>query len=149
VLQKCIILSLLIFSCLLAFPANKNPLKDSTTVVIQLDNAMDQNTLVDSVYLIFDRYDRSGAGIVRQIFYPVNNTIKVVVPKGKYYVNIVCIGTYNREYFDKIIKAKSDKENKIFVKLEASALFTPGFVSIPEEKIDFANLSITRYTFYK
>jgi len=132
-----------------AFSAIKNPLKDSTTVIIQLDNCSNQPSYIDSVYLVFDRYDRSGAGVIRQIFYPIDNVIKVVVPKGKYYVNIVCLGIYNREYFDRIITAKSKKESKILLRLQASALFTPGLVSIPQEKIDFANLSITRYTSYK
>jgi len=96
--------------------------------------------------MIFDRYDRRGAGIVMQVFYPVDNTIRVTVPKGKYFVNIVCIGAYANEYFDKIITAKSDKEKKCLLNVKESELYTPGYAMIPEEKIDFANLSITRST---
>ncbi|MBS1599846.1 MAG: hypothetical protein JST75_16590 [Bacteroidetes bacterium] len=142
-LRKSIILSLLVLLHIIGFSSDKT-FKDSTTVVIQLDNASHHNLNIDSVYMIFDRYDHSGAGVVMQIFYPVDNTIKVTVPKGKYYVNIVCIGTYKNEYFDKIITAKSDKEKKLLLNLQEPDLYTPGLAYIPEEKIDFSDLSITR-----
>jgi len=96
--------------------------------------------------MIFDKYDRSGAGIVMQVFYPVDNTIKVTVPKGKYYVNIICIGTYVSESFDKIITATSDKEKKFLLNLQEADLFTPGLAFIPEQKVDLTNLTIMRRT---
>jgi len=96
--------------------------------------------------MIFDKYDRSGAGVVMQVFYPVDNTIKVTVPKGKYYVNIICIGTYVNEAFDKSITATTDKEKKLLLNLQEADLFTPGLAFIPEEKVDFTNLAIMRRT---
>jgi len=135
-----------VFSCITGFSAQNKSFKDSTTVIIRLANSSHNKLYIDSVYLIFDRYDRRGAGVVKKIFYPIDNTVKVTVPKGKYFVNIVCLGTYANEYFDRIINAKSDKEKTLSLKLEEFALFTPGFVFIPEEKVDFSNLSITRTT---
>src|SRR5882762_9776141 len=96
----------------IGFSAQHKTFKDSTTVVFKLDNPSHHNLNIDSVFLIFDKYDHSGAGVVMQIFYPVDNIIRVTVPKGKYYVNIVCIGTYSNKHFDRIITAKSDKEKK-------------------------------------
>jgi hypothetical protein len=137
---------LLAFSHIIGFSATNKPVKDSTTVVFKLDNASHHNLNIDSVFMIFDKYDRSGAGVVMQVFYPVDNTIKVTVPKGKYYVNIICIGTYAHESFDKVITATSDKEKKFYLNLQEADLFTPGLAFIPEEKVDFSNLSIMRHT---
>lgn len=148
-LQKCIILLLSAFSCTVCLAANKNSFKDSTTIIIALDIAPDQHVSVDSIYLVFDRCDHSGAGVVKQIFYPVSNKVTVTVPKGKYYVSIVCLGMYNRESFDRKINAKANKENKVLLKLSEPPLFVPGFAYIPEEKIDFSNLLVTRDSFYK
>jgi hypothetical protein len=135
-----------VFSYIIGFPAQNNTFADSTTVIICLDNDPHHNLYIDSVFLIFDRYDHSGAGVVKEIFYPVDNTIRVTIPKGKYYVNIICLGSYGNEHFDKIVTAKSDREKKLLLKLREADLFTPGLASIPEEKIDFSNLSITRAT---
>ena len=135
----------MVFSYIIGFPARNKALNDSTTIIIKLDNTSHHNLYIDSVYLVFDRYDRRGAGVIKQIFYPVDNAIKVTVPKGKYYVNIICLGTYNNECFERIVTARSDKEKKLFLKLQESDLFTPGLAFIPEEKIDFSNLSVTRY----
>ena len=109
---------------------------DSATVVIQLGNQYHQSTIVDSVYLIFDRFDLSGAGVVRQIFYPVNNTVEIKVPKGKYYVDIFCLGNYNYKHFDIIVQANGKKRNKLHLRLDGPSLYTPGFVSIPAEHIN-------------
>lgn len=131
-----------------AFPAGKNPNKDSTVVIIKLDNAThhkSKKSLIDSVYLIFDKYDRSGAGVVRQVFYPNDNLVTLTVPKGKYYVNIICIGTYNRSNFDCILNARSNKEKTLSIKVKDPSLFTPGLIDLPEEKIDLSNLLVTRY----
>ncbi len=99
--------------------------------------------------MVFDRYDRSGAGVIKQIFYPDHNIVKITVPKGKYFVNIVCLGMYTRQSFDKIINAKTKKGKKISLKIRKPALFTPGLVYIPEEKVDPENLLVTSYASYK
>ncbi|MDP4211710.1 MAG: hypothetical protein Q8926_03730 [Bacteroidota bacterium] len=118
------------------------PRSDSGTVVIDLQNASDRQSRIDSIYLIFDRYDKRGAGIIKQVYYPKNNQVEITVPKGRYYVNIYCLGIYNRAGFDRTILVKPTRKLRIFLKLQASALFTPGMVEIPHEKWDPAHLAI-------
>jgi hypothetical protein len=134
---------------LLAFAAGQastdHPLKDSSTLIITLHNPLARHSTVDSVYLIFDRYDRRGAGVIKGVFYPENNTIRIVIPKGKYYVNIFCLGIYSRECFDRILNAKPNKKQCLLIKLQTSDLYTPGLVTIPQEKIDPSRLSIFRF----
>ena len=118
-------------------------------MLIKLDNCFNNNLPVDSVLLIFDKYDRTGAGIIKQIFYPHDNYFEVTVPKGKYFVDLFCLGLYADKHFDIILRAKSNKKIELQVKLNPSAFFTPGFTFIPEEKIDLSNLSVTRYITHK
>ena len=141
----------MVFSYAVCPAATKKPLHDSTTVIIQLNktNIFDHNAAIDSIYLVFDKFDHSGAGIVKQKFYPTDNIIRLTIPKGKYYVNIVCLGLYIGENFDRVINAKENKENILAIKLREPALFTPGLAYIPEEKIDLMNLVVTRYNLPK
>ncbi len=127
------------------FAAQNTPQKDSSTLIIQLENVADKQSTIDSVYIIFDRYDRRGAGVIRQVYYPEKNHIRLVIPKGKYFVNVYCLGIYHHECFDRIVNAHGSKRQKLKLRLETSALYTPGFVNIPQEKIDPSRLSILRF----
>ena len=51
----------------------------------------------DSVYITYDRYDLSGAGVVKQFYYPKkNHTIDIQgIPAGKYFVTIQFFGTHH------------------------------------------------------
>jgi hypothetical protein len=118
---------------------------DSGTVIFTLQNASDRQSQIDSVYLIFDRYDKRGAGIIKQVFYPVNNQVEINVPRGKYYVNIYCLGIYNKAGFDRIITAKANRKHKVFLRLQNAALFTPGMAEIPHEKWDPSHLAILQF----
>jgi hypothetical protein len=123
------------------------PSKDSSTVTITLQNAADKLSKIDSVFVIFDRYDLRGAGIVKKVFYPdIENKIKVSLPKGKYYINIYCLGIYNKEGFDRIVSAKSNKNHTIFLRLQASALYQQGLARIPTDHFDPTHLAILNYT---
>ncbi len=124
--------------------SSRIPKSDSGTVIITLQNASDRKSRIDSIYLIFDRYDKRGAGVIKQVFYPINNQVEVTVPKGRYYVNIYCLGIYNKAGFDRILTAKANRKHKIFLRLQASALFTPGMVEIPLEKWDPSHLAILK-----
>jgi hypothetical protein len=138
------ILTLFIFSCAIGQAIQRKADPDSTAIIITLNNHSNQNKRVDSVFIILDRYDRTGAGIVKKVFYPINNKIALSIPKGKYYVDIFCLGVPDKEHFGKIINAKSNKGSKLFFKLRGSAPYTPGLSSIPQEKIDFSHLSILK-----
>ncbi len=122
------------------------PVRDSSTVIITLQNAQDKQSKIDSVFIIFDRYDLRGAGVIKKVFYPdADNQIQVGLPKGKYYVNIYCLGMYNKEGFDRVVTAKANKKHKIFLRLQASALFTQGLADIPPEHFDPAHLAIMEH----
>lgn len=142
--KKYVMLAFFILSCALGLAAHKKAARDSAAVIITFNNNSNQNQPVDSVLVIFDKCDLSGAGIVRQVFYPVNNKIAVVIPKGKYFVDVYCLKGRQKEHFGTILQTKQDRDNQLLFKLKESAFFTPGMVKLPEEKIDLANLSITR-----
>ena len=108
---------------------------DSGVITITLQNA--------SVFVIFDRYDLRGAGVIKQVFYPdLENQIRVSLPKGKYYLNIYCLGIYNKEAFDRIVSAKPKKNQKIFLRLQVSALYHLGSARLPLEHFDPSHLAI-------
>ena len=112
--------------------------------MITLQNAADRQSRIDSVYLIFDRFDLRGAGIIKQVYHPVDNQVLLKLPKGRYYVNIYCLGIYNKAGFDRVITIKTNRTRKIFLRLQASALFTPGMVRIPHQEWDPAHLAILK-----
>jgi hypothetical protein len=128
---------------LTSFAGLRRNQKDSATVIIKIGNISNPHLTIDSVYLIFDRYDLTGAGVIKKVFYPVNNELEITVPKGKYYIDLFCLGNYSK-HFDWVIKTKTKKKNKLQLNLDASSFFTPGLVSIPPDKIDFSNLNVTR-----
>jgi hypothetical protein len=120
---------------------------DSGTVTITLQNASDKLSKIDSVFVIFDRYDLRGAGIIKQVFYPdIENQIHVRLPKGKYYINIYCLGIYNKEGFDRIVSTKPKKDHKILLRLQESALFELGLVRMPGDHFDPAHLAILHFS---
>ncbi len=120
--------------------------KDSSTITIRLQNASDKLSKIDSVFVVFDRYDLRGAGVIKQIYYPdADNQIRINLPKGKYYINIYCLGIYNKEGFDRIVSARSNKNHNILLRLQASALFRPGFVQIPADHFDPSHLAILNF----
>lgn len=122
------------------------PAKDSSTVIITLQNAHDRLSKIDSVYVIFDRYDLRGAGVIKKIYYPdYDNQIHVGLPKGKYYVNIYCLGIYNKEGFDRIITAKANKKHNILLRLQQSDLYKQGTAGIPPEHFDPTHLAIMEH----
>jgi hypothetical protein len=143
VLQKKTILAALLLASSHCF-ANNDPFeKDSGTVIITLQNASDKLSKIDSVFVIFDRYDLRGAGVVKQVFYPdLENEIRVNLPKGKYFINIYCLGIYNKEGFDRIVSANPNKNHHIFLRLQASALYHTGKARIPLDHFDPSHLAI-------
>jgi hypothetical protein len=140
---RAIIFALLITAFGHCYGYDSLPLKDSGTVTISLQNAYDKLSKIDSVYIIFDRYDLRGAGVIKQVFYPdKDNRIKISLPKGKYYMNIYCLGIYNKVAFDRIVSAKPNKNRKVFLRLQQSALFQLGLANIPDDHFDPAHLAI-------
>jgi hypothetical protein len=144
-LRKTILPVLVVASCHV-LGNNHLPARDSGTVVITLQNASDKLSKIDSVFVIFDRYDLRGAGVIKKVFYPdIENRIRVSLPKGKYYLNIYCLGIFNKESFDRIITTKSSKERNILLRLQVSALYKLGMARIPPDHFDPSHLAILNY----
>ena len=123
------------------------PVKDSSTVTITLQNAADKVSKIDSVFVIFDRFDLSGAGVVKAVFYPdMDNQFHVTLPKGKYFINIYCLGIYNKESFGRIVSAKPNKNHKIFLRLQVTDIYLQGKARIPGYHFDPTHLAIFNNT---
>ncbi|OQP43186.1 hypothetical protein A4H97_13720 [Niastella yeongjuensis] len=138
----CVLALLLMFMTATTANAQSKKLPDSVNVLIRLHPRDAQNPLVDSVLVIFDRFDRTGAGIVKRIYHPIDNQFTIFkVPEGKYYINIFCLGFY-RDTFNDLMFVSKRHSNNLRYKLKRNDEFTPG-TYLPDMEVDFANLAIT------
>jgi len=111
------------------------------TVRFQFSNAHAK----DSVLIIFDKYNRTGAGVVYQVF-ATDSTHGITipaVPAGKYYVTIQCKGV-NRDRIEKLVTIKAKKHEKVRVELQAAELYSKDDVVIPAFNPSFSDLAILR-----
>ena len=108
-----------------------------TNYTLHIDNAINKNSAVDSVLVIFDKFDRSGAGVVKKVFYPdaENQIVIEDVPVGKYYADIYVLGMYKKHFSSVIRTVKSGRKNKAHLKLDYNGTYTPGNVYLPGENI--------------
>lgn len=121
-------------------------LSDSISVTIVLKN---KKINVDSVYIIFDRYDLTGAGVIKKVFYPSQNKVVIEkVPQGKYYVDVYCIGV-DRQNFTQISTIGKRRSNKVSIPFKNFETYIPGTAVIPPSSFDFSNLMVTKKKFYK
>ncbi|HTQ64336.1 MAG TPA: hypothetical protein VMI12_06035 [Puia sp.] len=97
----------------------------------------------DSVLVIYDRFDRSGAGIIHKIYYPSSDhTISINgIPAGKYFVTIQCLGMH-RDHIEKVMTIKSNKCETISVRMQDSDEYSKENVVIPVEYTDFSRLKV-------
>ena len=139
--------TLLLSATLHTFAANDTPAVKETTATVSvkkvasvnytfhLDNTVNKNKSVDSVLVILDKFDRSGAGIVTKVFYPdANNQIIIDnLPAGKYYAEIYVLGLYKKHFSAVITAEKSMKKNQAKLQLDYKDSYTPGNARIPAE----------------
>ena len=92
----------------------------------------DSTTQKDSVLIIFDRCDRTGAGVVYQVFYADDDQNITIpeVPAGKYFVTIQCLGLHH-DRMEKVITIKSQKDEQVKISLTAVEEFSKDKVVIP------------------
>jgi hypothetical protein len=122
--------------------AQKRKHTDSVDVTISLRKSFSKNAPVDSVYIFFDRYNHTGAGVIKQVYYPKNNKIVVRdVPPGKYYIGMFCLGTH-LQYFSEVTFVNKRRSNKLRFKLNRSETFVPGNY-LPSVQFDLNRLAIT------
>jgi hypothetical protein len=100
-------------------------------------------TTKDSVLVIYDRYDLSGAGIIKKIYYPGSNQTIFIpdIPSGKYLVIIQCLGKHHDRY-EKVIKVKNGKTSFVSIKLSDYDEFSKDTLSIPNQPVDFSRLAV-------
>jgi hypothetical protein len=99
----------------------------------------------DSVLIIFDKYNHTGAGIVYQVF-ATDSTHGITIPAipaGKYYVTIQCKGLH-RDRVEKLVTIKAKKNEKVHVELEAAEAFSKNDVVIPPFQPGFSNMTILK-----
>jgi hypothetical protein len=115
------------------------------SIQFKFNNKLVAASQKDSVLIIFDRYDHTGAGVVYQVFYAdQDQNISIPeVPAGKYYVTIQCLGLH-RDRLEKVITIKSQKSETVKINLQDSEEYSKGNVIIPVYKTNFANLAILR-----
>ena len=119
---------------------------DSVRVIIELNNELNQKAPVDSVIVIFDRYNLSGAGTIKNVYYPVNNKVVIEnVPEGKFYITVICLGIYKDSFTEiSYVYEKRRNKNSFNFRLKNAEAYNPDDVFIPVEKIDPLNLLIHR-----
>ena len=107
----------------------------SVVYILHIDNTVNKNNAVDSVLVILDKFDRSGAGIVTKVFYPDANNRVVIedLPAGKYYAEIYVLGLYKKHFSSIISTDKSAKKNKVKLHLDYKDVYIPGNAAIPAE----------------
>ena len=106
---------------------------------IRLDNSVNKNNTVDSVLIILDKFDHTGAGVVKKVFYPnIDNQVIIEdLPVGKYYAEIYVLGIYKKHFSTIIDTEKTTKKNKkkeVF-SLDYTDVYFPGSVQIPAEDL--------------
>jgi hypothetical protein len=96
------------------------------------------------VLVIYDRCDRSGAGVIYKLYYPArDHTISIdAIPAGKYFVTIQCMGAHQL-HFETVVKIKSGKCSEVPISMDNIDEFSKNGVVIPTEHTDFSNLKIT------
>lgn len=99
----------------------------------------------DSVLVIFDRFDHSGAGVVYQMFATdAQNGITIPsVPAGKYFVTVMFRGLH-RDRLEMLVTVKSQKSEKVRIKLDDAEAFSKENVKIPSYKPSFSDLAILK-----
>ncbi|MFT3935647.1 MAG: hypothetical protein QM726_18610 [Chitinophagaceae bacterium] len=114
---------------------NKENKKNGVTYTFHIDNTVNKNNTVDSVLIILDKYDLSGAGFVRQVFYPdeKNHIIIEDLPVGRYYAEVYVLGNYRKHFSSVIRTVKANRKNKARFQLDFKDTYTSGNASIPVE----------------
>jgi hypothetical protein len=140
----------LIFSLFIgAAQAEKVPGAKSSKIVsegsvhFKLSNFAPAAAHKDSALIIFDRFNRTGAGVVYKVFSADKdqNIIIEGVPAGKYYVTIKGLGLH-RDIHETIVHVKARKDKKVTVSLQDSEEFDKSRVVIPEYRPDPSAFSV-------
>ena len=116
-------------------------LVNAGAVRFQFNKIVTTQAHTDSVLVIFDRFDHTGAGVIYQLYAAdAQQGIDIsTVPAGKYYVTIKFLGVHSDE-IEKVITIKSKKTEKVRIDLGDSEVFAKDKVVIPSFQPDFSDL---------
>lgn len=114
-------------------------------VRFQFNHVVTNQDHADSVLVIFDRYDRTGAGVIYQMYAADGEQgINISdVPAGKYFVTIQFMGLH-RDRLEKVITIKSKKNEKVRLALDDVEMFSKDKVVIPAYRPDFSDLAVLK-----
>ena len=151
--MKQIYLYLACLLCTVAVHAEKTPRVKAKkiaavavgTVQFKLNNSAPDSLHKDSALIIFDRCDHTGAGVIYQVFYgdKDHNITIPVVPAGKYFVTIQCLGVHH-DRLEKTVHIKSNKNEKVKIALQDSEEYSKDKVIIPAYTPDFSDLAVLK-----
>jgi len=115
------------------------------TVRLQFNKIAANDDHQDSVLVIFDRFDHTGAGVVYEVFATDSEhgiTIPTV-PDGKYFVTVICRGLHT-DRTEMLVTVKSQKSEKVKIKLEDAEIFTKENVKIPAYNPSYSDMAILK-----
>jgi hypothetical protein len=113
-------------------------------MVIRCLNHQQSTSHPDSVLVILDRYNNTGAGVVKKIFYP-DQQQQITVPeiqRGKYMLIIKFYG-FHHEQFTEVVHIEKRKRKSVSVRLQDLEAFSKDKVIIPEERHNSTQLFVT------
>jgi len=113
------------------------------SIQFKFNNLASAEAHKDSVLIIFDRCDRTGAGVIYKVFTAdeKGNIMLEGVPAGKYFVTIKGLGIH-RDRTEIVVHVRSDKHQQLNIDMEDSEEFTKDSVIIPASRTNLASLSI-------
>jgi hypothetical protein len=125
--------------------ASTKAVANAGAVRFQFNKMVTTQDHTDSVLVIFDRFDHTGAGVIYQLYAADSQQgIDIsAVPAGKYYVTIRFLGLH-RDQIEKVITIKSKKSEKVRIELGDTEVFSKDKVVIPAYRPDFSNLVVTK-----
>jgi hypothetical protein len=156
--MKSLITTLLCLTCFVAVQADPGPRPKAATAAAKSDmmanagearfkfkNLVAGSEEKDSILIIFDRYDHTGAGIVYKVFAADSDHDITVpaVPAGKYFVTIQCVGLHH-DRLEKIVTIKSQKSEMVRIELAPSEEYSKDKVVIPAYHPNFSDLAVAR-----
>ena len=120
-------------------------LANAGAVRFQFNNLVAGMEEKDSILIIFDRCDHTGAGVIFQKFAADGDQgiTLPAVPAGKYFVTIQCVGLHH-DRMEKVVTIKSQKSEKVRLELQSSEEFSKDNVVIPAYRPDFSDMSFAK-----
>jgi hypothetical protein len=125
--------------------AESKALANAGAVRFQFNNLVAGMEEKDSILIIFDRCDHTGAGVVYQKFAADGDhgVTLPAIPAGKYFVTIQGLGLHH-DRLEKVVTIKSQKSEKVRIELQHSEEFCKDDVRIPVYRPDFSDMSVAK-----